>query len=43
MTVAKDGEAELLALGAYGVFGGAGQMGDLPVRETERFGFGQLF
>ncbi len=36
-------EAELLALGADVVFGLAGQMGDLPVGETERLGFGQLF
>ena len=34
-------EAELLALGADGVLGLAGQMGDLPVGKPERLGFGE--
>ena len=33
-------QAELLALGADGVFRLPGQMGDLPVGEAERLGFG---
>ena len=33
-------KSELLALGAGGVLGHAGQMGDLPVGKSERFGFG---
>ena len=34
---------ELLALGADGVLGGAGEMGDLPVGKSERLGLGEFF
>jgi len=36
-------EADSFALGADGVFGGAGQMGDLPVGKSERLGLGEFF
>ena len=36
-------QAQAFALGADGIFGLAGQMGDLAVGKAERFGFGELF
>ena len=41
-TVARH-EADVFALGADGVLGRAGEMGDLPVGKSERLGFGEFF
>ena len=36
-------EADAFALGADGVLGRAGEMGDLPVGKSERLGVGEFF